>query len=456
MDAHEYSSPALRRRGRRIPVVVEGTDHFAGTANGVGTTNGAGTTNGRAGHVVNGTYAPDRVAPSSPADALARLADEARLARVQMVAWRDLEDPEAGGSEFHAHQVAARWADAGIEIELRTSAVDGRSRFVRRSGYQVVRQSGRYGVFPHVAWHGLRTETRPGEGLVEIWNGMPFFSPLWFRGPRIVFLHHVHAEMWGMTLPRWLARTGDTIERWVAPPLYRNSRIVTLSESSRREIVSMLGMRPSRITVAPPGVGSRFTPDGDRSAVPLVVAVGRLVPVKRFDMLIEALARVRVHRPDLRAVIVGEGYERPRLEALRRHHGAEEWLELPGRIDDDAMVDWYRKAWVVASSSQREGWGMTLTEGGACGTPAVATRIAGHQDAVVDGKTGLLVDNRDELAGALLRVLGDPGLRRRLSAGALRHARSFSWDSTAHHTLLALTREAQRQETPANGSRTPA
>ena len=311
MDAHEYSSPALRRRGRRIPVVVEGTDHFAGTANGVGTTNGAGTTNGRAGHVVNGTYAPDRVAPSSPADALARLADEARLARVQMVAWRDLEDPEAGGSEFHAHRVAARWADAGIEIELRTSAVDGRSRFVRRSGYQVVRQPGRYGVFPHVAWHGLRTETRPGEGLVEIWNGMPFFSPLWFRGPRIVFLHHVHAEMWGMALPRWLARTGDTIERRVAPPLYRNSRIVTLSESSRGEIVSMSACAPRGSRSRRRESDRGFTPDGDRSAVPLVVAVGRLVPVKRFDMLIEALARVRVHRPDLRAVIVGEGYERP-------------------------------------------------------------------------------------------------------------------------------------------------
>ena len=445
MDAHEYPAQALRRRGRRTPV-VEGADHAA-------LDHAPGATNGRAGHTVNGAYAPDRVAPGSSADALARLAEEARLARVQMVAWRDLEDPEAGGSEFHAHQVAARWAAAGIEIELRTSAVDGRSRFVRRSGYGVVRQSGRYGVFPHVAWHGLRTETRPGEGLVEIWNGMPFFSPLWFRGPRIVFLHHVHAEMWGMTLPRWLARTGDTIERLLAPPLYRNSRIVTLSESSRREIVSMLGMRPSRITVAPPGVGSRFTPDGERSPVPLVVAVGRLVPVKRFDMLIEALARARVHRPDLRAVIIGEGYERPRLEALRRHHGAEAWLELPGRLDDDAMVDWYRKAWVVASSSQREGWGMTLTEGGACGTPAVATRIAGHQDAVVDGKTGLLVDNRDELAGALLRVLGDPGLRRRLSAGALRHARTFSWDATAHHTLLALTQEARGHEAQANGSR---
>ena len=86
---------------------------------------------------------------------------------------------------------------------------------------------------------------RPGDALVEIWNGMPFLSPLWYRGPRLVFLHHVHAEMWGMVLPPTLARLGDTVERRIAPRFYRSSRIVTLSESSRSEIVEMLGLDPT-------------------------------------------------------------------------------------------------------------------------------------------------------------------------------------------------------------------
>ena len=60
---------------------------------------------------------------------------------------------------------------------------------------------------------------RPGDALVEIWNGMPFLSPLWYRGPRIVFLHHVHAEMWGMVLPPTLARLGDNVERRIGAPL---------------------------------------------------------------------------------------------------------------------------------------------------------------------------------------------------------------------------------------------
>ena len=131
-----------------------------------------------------------------------------------------------------------------------------------RDGYRVLRRSGRYAVFPGAAWEGLRMGHRPGDALVEIWNGMPFLSPLWYRGPRIVFLHHVHAEMWGMVLPPTLARLGDLTERRIAPRFYRSSRIVTLSESSRREIVEMLGLPPGRVTVAPPGVDSRYTPGG--------------------------------------------------------------------------------------------------------------------------------------------------------------------------------------------------
>ena len=382
--------------------------------------------------------------PSRHGVDLAGIAADAGLRRIHFVAWRDLDDPEAGGSELHAHKVASLWAEAGLDVTFRTSAVPGGPPALTRDGYRVVRRAGRYAVFPGAAWEGIRMGQRPGDALVEIWNGMPFFSPLWYRGPRVVFLHHVHAEMWGMVLPPALARLGDTVERRLAPPVYRRSRVVTLSESSRREIEEMLGLRADRITVAPPGVDARFTPGTAalRSPVPLVVAVGRLVPVKRFDLLLRALARVKREQPALEAVIVGEGYERPALESLRAELGATDWVQLPGRVGEDALLSWYRRAWVVASSSQREGWGMTLTEAAACGTPSVATNIAGHADAVLDGESGLLVDDGDELAPALARVLGDEVLRSRLAKGALARARWFTWDATAGRALEALAAEA--------------
>ncbi len=233
------------------------------------------------------------------------------------------------------------------------------------------------------------------------------------------------------------------MERHIAPRLYRSSRIVTLSESSRSEIVEMLGLSEEKITVAPPGVDPRYVPGGQRSPTPLVVAVGRLVPVKRFDVLLRALAKVKATQPALEAVIIGEGYERPALEALRTELGADEWVTMPGHVEVDELLSWYRRAWVVAGSSQREGWGMTLTEAAACGTPAVATAIAGHTDAVLDGESGLLVDDAEDLWAALARVLDDDVLRSRLSRGALARARWFTWDATARRTLEALAGEAQ-------------
>ncbi len=377
------------------------------------------------------------------------LAAGAGLRRVHMLSWRDLEDVEAGGSEVHAAELAKHWARAGVEVTWRTSHASGHATEVRRDGYRVIRRAGRYLVFPRAVASEVLGRHGPSDGLLEIWNGMPFFSPLWYRGPRAVMLHHVHAEMWQMVLGDdnpTLAWVGDTIERRLAPPLYRRSRIVTPSESARDEIVSMLRIPRERIDVVHNGIGRAFSPGGEKTAHPSIVAVGRLVPVKRHDVLIRAAARARAQVPDLTLSIVGEGYERERLEAVIDELGAEEWVELTGWLPADDLIDRYRSAWVAASASAREGWGLSLTEAAACGTPAVATRIAGHADAVWDGRSGLLTDPTvDALADGLARALSDGDLRDRLRAGALERARDLSWEATALGVMRVLAGEATRR-----------
>jgi glycosyltransferase involved in cell wall biosynthesis len=383
-------------------------------------------------------------------DTIAKLGDiaaSAGLRRITMLAWRDLDDPEAGGSELHASRVAELWGRAGLEVTMRTSYAPGSAQVSWREDYRVIRKAGRYMVFPRAAfsemmgWHGA------SDGLVEIWNGMPFFSPVWCRRTKVVWLHHVHDSMWEMTLPPRLARLGRTLEFRIAPPLYRRTPIVTLSESSKEEIVDKLHFRPSNITVVPPGIDPRFSPGPEpKSETPLVVAVGRLVPVKRFHLLIEALAAIRERHPGLRLVIAGEGYERDNLEHQISELGASDWITLAGYLDDDEVLALYRKAWLLASASAHEGWGMTITEAAACGTPAVATRIAGHSDAIVDGATGVLVDDTPELARALDRLLADDTLRARYGQAALEHATLFTWGATARGTLEVLAAEALRHK----------
>jgi glycosyltransferase involved in cell wall biosynthesis len=376
---------------------------------------------------------------------LADLAQAAGLRRIHVLAWRDLADVEAGGSEVHAAEVIRRWADAGIDVVMRTSYAQGHPPEAVRDGYRVIRKHGRFMVFPTSVLSEILGRTGTYDGLVEIWNGTPYLSPLWARAPHITVVHHVHKDMWRLVLDERLAPWGELIERRVAPPLYRRTQLVTLSESSRRELVDYLHFSPSRITVVPPGIDERFSPRGERSAVPLVVSVGRLMAPKRFDELIRVMAEVREHQPSAQLVIVGDGYERLALEQQISDLDAADWIRLAGHVSDEELLALYRRAWLVASASIAEGWGMSLTEAAACGTPSVATRISGHTDAVIDGTSGLLADGGRELAHQIARVLSDDDLRLRLSEGARKHAATLTWDATALGVLTPLATEALRR-----------
>jgi glycosyltransferase involved in cell wall biosynthesis len=326
---------------------------------------------------------------------------------------------------------------------MRTSLAVGHGTSIQRDGYHVVRLGGRYTVFPR----GVLAEAcgRHGEtdGLLEVWNGVPWLSPLWARIPRAVMIHHVHHATWDLVLSPGRARFGKLLETKLAPPAYRRTDIVTPSQSSREEVINLLGMAPERVSVASPGVDERFHPgDEALAATPLVLGVGRLMPPKRFDELIQICGVVRERHPELQLVIVGHGYEEPRLKQLIDDLDAHDWVHLTGRVSDEELLSLYRRAWVVASASMAEGWGMTLTEAAACGTPAVATRIAGHRDSVEDNVTGLLATDSRGMVENLDAIMRDHKLRERLAEGARKRAAKWTWDACAYGTMLPLARAA--------------
>lgn len=362
--------------------------------------------------------------------------------RVESYAWRDLDDPDAGGSELHADEVFQRWARAGVEIAHRTSTAD-RPRSFRRNGYAVEQRGGRFDVFFRVI-AGQLIRRRPADtATIEVWNGVPWLGPVWAPGRRVVWMHHVHREMWDDALPTPLNHVGRIVETRLAPPLYRHSEFATLSDTSAEEI-RRLGIE--RLHVIPPGVHERFTPDESRRGVdPSVVVVGRLAPVKRQRLALDALAIVSRRHPALHVDLVGDGPDRDVVEQWITDHDAASWVSLRGRVDDAELLDAYRRAWLVVSASHAEGWGMSLTEGGACGTPCVATDIAGHRGAAIPDATGLLiaegatnVATAAALADAITSLIDDDDGRAELGAAAIDHAATLSWTAVAATHLELL------------------
>src|SRR6478752_1786368 len=287
-------------------------------------------------------------------DELAAEMIDAGVRRVHVLAWRDLDDPDAGGSEEHADQFMRRAAAAGLDVTHRTSAAVGLPATATRNGYQVVRRGSRYTVFPRTFASEMVGRMGPFDALVEVWNGVPWLSPVWTRKPRITFLHHVHGPMWNQLLPGPFAHLGRVMEARLAPPFYRRGLTVTPSEATRNELLH-LGFRPDRVQAVNNGVDEIFVPGAPRCRQPLVVSVGRLAPVKRHAELVDAVAIARERVPGLRLVIVGDGPMEPAVRARIAAHDAADWVTLAGHLPREELVWLYQRAWLVTSASLAEG-----------------------------------------------------------------------------------------------------
>jgi glycosyltransferase involved in cell wall biosynthesis len=383
------------------------------------------------------------LADDAPAtlDAVAEQLQRAGVRRIHALAWRDLDDPDAGGSEVHADEFERRWASVGFDILHRTSGIGGATVRGERNGYRVLSAGGRMTVFPRAVAAEVLGRHGRFDALVEIWNGVPWFGPVWCRRPRLTFLHHVHGPMWGQILPGPLAWVGRRLEDTVAPPFYRRGLTMTPSSGTRDELLE-LGFRPDRVVAVENGVDPFFSPGGTRSERPLVLVVARLAPVKRVELVIDAVAAVRATVPDAQLAIVGEGPQRDQLEQQVRLLGATDYVEFLGHLRREELLDVYRRAWVVASGSLAEGWGLALTEGAGCATPSVATDIRGHRSSVRDGETGVLVPP-ERLADALAAMLTDHDRRARMGAAARRWAEHLTWDRVALEMLRCLRDEVR-------------
>lgn len=365
------------------------------------------------------------------------------IRRIHVLAWRDLDDPDAGGSELHADEFSRRWAAAGLEITHRTSGLAGETVVHDRHGYRVVSRGGRFSVFPRTVVSELLRREGRFDAMVEIWNGVPWFSPVWTRRPRLTFLHHIHGPMWNQILPGPAAALGRALEARIAPPFYKKSLVLTPSDATREELLE-IGFRPERVRAIPNGVDPLFHPGGRKAPFPLVVGVGRLAPVKRFGALIDAVIEARHQVPGLKLQIVGSGPLEDELHRQVEDAGAHDWITFLGYLDQVDLVELYQSAWVVSSASLAEGWGLTLTEAAACGTPAVASDIRGHRSSVIAGVTGVLAPV-EQLGDALAEVLLDDERRTRLGVQARQRAQTLTWDRVARDMLAALLEESQAQ-----------
>lgn len=280
----------------------------------------------------------------------------------------------------------------------------------------------------HTLW---RRFDRPRLRGFDVVHGPNYTVPPAEGAARLVTVHDLTA--W--RFPELVDHHSRGYPRHLARVLADGGHVHAVSHHVGRELEAELGVDPDRIHVIPNGLAPALAGDGDRGrrlvGAPYVLAVGTIEPRKDHVSLIRAMAAIWPILPDLKLVLVGgSGWGRQEVDAVVAELGVADRVQFRGYVDDREKADLLRGAEVMAYPSVYEGFGLPILEAMQAGVPVVSTTAGAIPE--VAGRAAVLVEPRDPsaLAGALLTVLEDDGLRAQLIEAGRRRAAGYRWSDT--------------------------
>ena len=363
------------------------------------------------------------------------------------VNWLDIENPQAGGAEVHFFELFGRLARRGHRVRLLCSGWEGAEPLTTIQGIEVHRVGGRnsFAALARRAFRALHRSETP-DIVVEDVNKLPLYLTTLCDTPFCAIIPHLFGSTafreasWPTASIVWLA------ERPI-PRVYRRAGFHAISESTRDDLVAR-GVQRERIRVIHPGVeADRLRPGpGFESSAPYFLYVGRLKRYKGVEVALQALALARRDIPDLTLRVAGSGDDLDRLARVAESLGIGEAVRFHGYVAEEEKVALLRGAVANVFPSPKEGWGMTIVEAAACGTPSLASDSPGLRDSVHDGVSGYLVPHGDAaaLAERMVALIRDPDGTERLGAAARRFAETLTWERAADLTEEHLTELARR------------
>ena len=356
--------------------------------------------------------------------------------------FRDPAHPEAGGAELHLEHILLEAVARGWRVTWLASGFPGGAAESEHRGIRVVRR-GRWWNFNWVVPGVLRREfSSPApDRVIEDINKVPCLTPWWTPAPVSVIVPHLFGTTAFQEAALPVALYVLALEALI-PWVYRDSRFVVISESTRDDLVAR-GIDRRRMTVVHCGLDHhayRPDPTVGKSGQPTLLFVGRLRRYKGVDWVMRALPAVIQRVPGARLQVIGDGPFEPQLRRAAQRLGVAEAVDFLGFLPRAEKVRHMQRAWALVQPSPKEGWGLTVVEAGACGTAVVAADSPGLRDSVRRDETGLLVPFGDDqrLAEALVRVLEDQAQRERLAAAGQAWAARFSWPACGTVSLDAL------------------
>lgn len=354
--------------------------------------------------------------------------------------WRDPKNPKSGGAEIVTIEHAKAWVKRGHNVTWFTSKFENSSKTEKIDGVNIVRRGSFLTVFLYAPFYYLFSGNKFDLVIDEI-HGLPFFTPIFARIPKIAFIHEVADEIWDYMFPFPVNKIGKIIEPLYFR-LYKNIKFWTDANSTIDDLVKKGIKRKNCIAINCPINNKVLNRLPEKEKIPTFIFVSRVVKMKGIEDVVRAFFYILKELKDASLWIVGDG-DKNYLNELRitmKDYSISPKVTFFGRVPDDKKLELMRKAHLLLHASIKEGWGLVVIEAASQGTPSVVYNVAGLRDSVKNNKTGIVLsDNTSkEMAKQVLQLIKNPAKYRSYQKNALTWAKSLTWEKSTQKSMTLL------------------
>ncbi|WKZ70287.1 MAG: glycosyltransferase family 4 protein [Melioribacteraceae bacterium] len=358
--------------------------------------------------------------------------------KILVVNWRCPKNPEMGGAEVHMHEIFKRVAAKGHSVTYVAHNFKGAKQKEILDGIEI-RRTGNKFLFNRQFknYYKKYLAQEKFDLIVDDISKIPLGIPSYVSKPVVGIIHHIHGKSLYRELPKLLANYIIRSEKMI-PKLYRNTPIFAVSESTKSELIE-LGQPENKIDILYNAIDHDLFDKlkVDKYSEPTICYIGRIKKYKNLEAIIDALPLVIQKIPNLKFKIGGSGDHVPNLKEYVNQKGLQNNIEFLGYLTEEQKAEEMAKSWLFVTMALKEGWGITVIEANAAGTPVIGSDVPGLRDSIRDNITGKLVDlnNQDKLSASLIELLTNKEKLNSMSCEAKNWASNFTWDKSTQHFL---------------------
>lgn len=369
---------------------------------------------------------------------------KSNLKTILFLSWRDIKAPKMGGAEIYTHEMLKRMDKTNYRIIHFSPFFEGCSKEENIDGVIYYRSGSILSVIPKAVKFYKQNRDKV-DYVVNQCNTHRFFTKFWVeKRKRIFFIHQLTKKIWFYHMRFPMNLIGYLLET----PLLRLNRkdlTITVSDSTKKDLID-IGFISENITTLPEGLS--FAPWGiedfkKKETVPTIIYVGRFAEYKGIDASLVAFSRIKKQFPTAKMWIVG----RPNMEYIDRKlnpicmqynlsvsfDNKPGDVEYKGFVSEEEKLNLMSRAHLLIFPSVREGWGLTISEAAAVGTPSLVYNAPGTRDAVQNGKSGYITEIGDiqGLKNNIVNALTDSENYEHIKNNAYEFSTTLHWDNTA-------------------------